>query len=244
MGAGARPLPPVPPVRLAHVPRRQTARASSAAAAGTIILNFAYVRPSAHRLMHAARAAHAPLGRGAVVRPVEAQGLAQYTGNSRIIVRPPRKDSTGVAGVVCSADQRSDRDAQEARRDRQEGRRARCPHFLREATGGGLPGAPAVSGSTHSRCRCHASAACGSGSPPRLRGRMLSATVGREADRSHVSWTVEVERDDPRPVERPVVGTDLGPQSPAVLSGERGRMPSGLRPSSHATGAARAAGNG
>ena len=73
---------------------------------------------------------------------------------------------------------------------------------------------------------------------------MLSATVGREADRSHVSWTVEVERDDPRPVERPVVGTDLGPQSPAVLSGERGRMPSGLRPSSHATGAARAAGNG
>ena len=52
----------------------------------------------------------------------------------------------------------------------------------------------------------------------KFRGRILSATVSREADRWYVSLTVEVERDDPQPVEGPVVGVDLGLKSLAVLS--------------------------
>ncbi len=52
----------------------------------------------------------------------------------------------------------------------------------------------------------------------KFRGRILSATVSREADRWYVSIAVEVERDDPQPVEGPVVGIDLGLQSFAVLS--------------------------
>ncbi len=52
----------------------------------------------------------------------------------------------------------------------------------------------------------------------KFHGRILSATVGREADRWYVSLTVEVERDDPQPVEGPVVGVDLGLKSLAVLS--------------------------
>ena len=43
----------------------------------------------------------------------------------------------------------------------------------------------------------------------KFRGRILSATVSREADRWYVSLAVEVERDDPQPVEGPVVGIDL-----------------------------------
>ena len=52
----------------------------------------------------------------------------------------------------------------------------------------------------------------------KFRGRILSATVSREADRWYVSLAVEVERDDPQPVEGPVVGVDLGLKSFAVLS--------------------------
>ncbi len=52
----------------------------------------------------------------------------------------------------------------------------------------------------------------------KFRGRILSATVSREADRWYVSLAVEVERDDPQPVEGPVVGVDLGLTSLAVLS--------------------------
>ena len=52
----------------------------------------------------------------------------------------------------------------------------------------------------------------------KFHGRILSATVSREADRWYVSLTVEVERDDPQPVEGPVVGVDLGLKSFAVLS--------------------------
>ena len=50
------------------------------------------------------------------------------------------------------------------------------------------------------------------------RGRILSATVGREADRWYVSLTVERERPDPTPVRGPVVGIDLGLDRFAVLS--------------------------
>ena len=49
-------------------------------------------------------------------------------------------------------------------------------------------------------------------------GRILSATVSREADRWCVSLAVEVEREDPQPVEGPVVGVDLGLTSFAVIS--------------------------
>ena len=52
----------------------------------------------------------------------------------------------------------------------------------------------------------------------KFRGRMLSATVSREADRWYVSLAVEVERDDPQPVAGPVVGIDLGLKCFAVLS--------------------------
>jgi putative transposase len=51
-------------------------------------------------------------------------------------------------------------------------------------------------------------------------GRILSATVSREADHWYVSLQVERERPDPRPVEGPVVGVDLGLESFAVVSGE------------------------
>jgi len=52
----------------------------------------------------------------------------------------------------------------------------------------------------------------------KFRGRILSATVSREADRWYVSLAVEVEHDDPQPVEGPVVGVDLGLKSFAALS--------------------------
>lgn len=51
-------------------------------------------------------------------------------------------------------------------------------------------------------------------------GRVLSATVSREADRWFVSLQVERERPDPKPIEGPVVGVDLGLTSFAVISGE------------------------
>jgi putative transposase len=44
----------------------------------------------------------------------------------------------------------------------------------------------------------------------KFKGRILSATVSREADRWYVSFAVEVERLDPTPVQGPVVGVDLG----------------------------------
>ena len=55
-------------------------------------------------------------------------------------------------------------------------------------------------------------------STEKFRGRILSATVSREADRRYVSLAVEVERDDPQPVEGPAVGIDLGLKSFAVVS--------------------------
>ena len=52
----------------------------------------------------------------------------------------------------------------------------------------------------------------------KFRGRILSAAESREADRWYGSLAVEVERDDPQPVEGPVAGIDLGLTSFAVLS--------------------------
>lgn len=52
----------------------------------------------------------------------------------------------------------------------------------------------------------------------KFRGRVLSATVRREADRWYVSLQVEVERPDPRPSAGGVVGVDLGLKAFAVLS--------------------------
>ncbi len=52
----------------------------------------------------------------------------------------------------------------------------------------------------------------------KFRGRILSASISREADRWYVSLTVERERPDPVPVAGPVVGVDLGLSSFAVLS--------------------------
>lgn len=52
----------------------------------------------------------------------------------------------------------------------------------------------------------------------KFQGRILSASVSREADRWYVSLTVERERPDPIPVVGAVVGIDLGISSFAVLS--------------------------
>jgi putative transposase len=52
----------------------------------------------------------------------------------------------------------------------------------------------------------------------KFHGRILSATVSREADRWYVSLAVEVERADPQPLEGPVVGIDLGLKCFAVPS--------------------------
>ena len=55
-------------------------------------------------------------------------------------------------------------------------------------------------------------------STTKFRGRVLSATVRREADRWYVSLQVEVERTDSRSPARSVVGVDLGLKVFAVLS--------------------------
>ncbi len=52
----------------------------------------------------------------------------------------------------------------------------------------------------------------------KFQGRILSASVVREANRWYVSLTVERERQDPMPVVGPSVGIDLGLMSFAVLS--------------------------
>jgi putative transposase len=65
----------------------------------------------------------------------------------------------------------------------------------------------------------------------KFRGRILSATVRREADRWYVSLTVEVERMARQPVVGPVVGVDLGLNSFAVVSdGEREEALEGPKP--------------
>jgi putative transposase len=63
----------------------------------------------------------------------------------------------------------------------------------------------------------------------KFRGRVLSATVKREADRWYLSLAVERERSDPTPVQGPVVGVDLGLNCFAALSdGTRVRAPKSL----------------
>jgi putative transposase len=52
----------------------------------------------------------------------------------------------------------------------------------------------------------------------KFRGRILSATVRREADRWYVSLTVEVERPEVQPILGPVMGLDLGLNSFAAIS--------------------------
>ncbi|MCL4515867.1 MAG: transposase [Firmicutes bacterium] len=51
-----------------------------------------------------------------------------------------------------------------------------------------------------------------------MEGRILSATVSREADRWFVSLAVEMERPEPEPVQGEVVGIDVGLSSFAALS--------------------------
>ena len=45
---------------------------------------------------------------------------------------------------------------------------------------------------------------------PKVKGRILSATVVREVDRWYVSLTVELEQPDPKPVQGKKIGIDLG----------------------------------
>lgn len=53
---------------------------------------------------------------------------------------------------------------------------------------------------------------------PQVRGRILSATVSREAGRWYVSLTVKMEIPDPAPVEGPAVGIDVGLNHFATLA--------------------------
>lgn len=55
-------------------------------------------------------------------------------------------------------------------------------------------------------------------------GRILSATVSREADRWYVSLTVEVELPEPEPVSGPAVGIDVGLTHFATLAQEDGAV--------------------
>jgi putative transposase len=59
---------------------------------------------------------------------------------------------------------------------------------------------------------------------PQVQGRILSATVRREADRWYVSLTVEMELPDPAPVQGPAVGVDLGLTHFATLVHEDGTI--------------------
>lgn len=52
----------------------------------------------------------------------------------------------------------------------------------------------------------------------KFKGRILSATVSREADRWYVSFSVEIERPDPKPIIGSVVGVDIGLNHFATLS--------------------------
>ncbi len=59
---------------------------------------------------------------------------------------------------------------------------------------------------------------------PQVQGRILSATVSREADRWCVSLTVEMELPDPVPVEGPAVGVDVGLHHFATVVGDDGAV--------------------
>lgn len=104
-------------------------------------------------------------------------------------------------------------------RGRKEGRRVGFPRFRRKH---GRRDAFRLTGSikVHPRSMSLPRIGCVRVKEPtaKFRGRILSATVGRDADRWFVSLTVEVERDDPQPVDGPVAGIDLGLNSFAVLS--------------------------
>ncbi len=64
-----------------------------------------------------------------------------------------------------------------------------------------------------------------------MQGRILSATVRREADRWYVSLTVEMERPDPAPVEGPAAGIDVGLSHFATIaSGGQVRKVEGPKP--------------
>lgn len=59
---------------------------------------------------------------------------------------------------------------------------------------------------------------------PNVRGRILSATVRREADRWYVSLTVETWLPDPLPVQGPAVGVDVGLHHFATVVGDNGTV--------------------
>ncbi|MCL8206835.1 MAG: transposase [Actinomycetia bacterium] len=59
---------------------------------------------------------------------------------------------------------------------------------------------------------------------PQVQGRVLSATVSREADRWYVSLTVEVDLPDPDPVAGPAVGVDVGLCHFATIVGDDGTV--------------------
>ncbi|MCL6564197.1 MAG: transposase [Firmicutes bacterium] len=59
---------------------------------------------------------------------------------------------------------------------------------------------------------------------PQVQGRILSATVSREADHWYVSLTVEVDLPNPEPVRGPSVGIDVGLHHFATVVGDDGTV--------------------
>ena len=103
-------------------------------------------------------------------------------------------------------------------RGRREGRPTGFPHFKKRGGHDGFR----LTGSIHVLPRHIVLPRLGAvrtkESTDKFRGRVLSASIVREADRWYVSLTVERERPNPVPVAGPVVGIDLGLSSFAVLS--------------------------
>lgn len=59
---------------------------------------------------------------------------------------------------------------------------------------------------------------------PQVQGRILSATVSREADRWYVSLTVDRDLPDPEPVRGPAIGIDVGLHHFATVVGDDGTV--------------------
>jgi putative transposase len=119
-------------------------------------------------------------------------------------------------------------------RARQTGRYCGFPRFKRK----GVHDAFRLTGAIHVRERTIHLPRLGTirtkESTRKFRGRILSATVRREADRWYVSLMVEIDRPDPTPVVGPAVGVDLGLNSFAVISdGTRDQAVKAPRPLAH-----------
>ena len=133
----------------------------------------------------------------------------------------PQRSWVYAVSPCCSQEALRDLDRAFANfwRGRKAGRRVGFPHFRRKH---GRRDSFRLTGSSKVHPRSVSLPRIGcvrtKETTEKFRGRILSATVSREADRWYVSLAVEVERDDPQPDVGPVAGIDRGLTSFAVLS--------------------------